>query len=95
MMDLSQMDHQMELKSPIMPESARVSLIAAAIEERRPGVRLDGGDLELVSVEGEGVRVRLKGACVSCSLASQTLGGVRRHLTKVLGAPVRVVPAVG
>lgn len=94
MMDLSHMDHQMTVQSSILPESERVELIAAAIEEMRPGVQLDGGDLELVSVDGEWVRVQLKGACVSCSLASQTLGGIRRHLMKVLGAPVRVVPAV-
>jgi NifU-like protein len=88
------MNDQMELHSPAMPESARMELIAAAIEELRPGVQADGGDLELVSVDGDRVRVRLKGACTTCSLASQTLGGVRRHLMKVLGAPVRVVPAV-
>jgi len=88
------MDHRMELQSSIIPESERMELIAAAIEELRPGVQLDGGDLELVSVDGVWVRVRLKGACVTCSLASQTLGGVRRHLMKVLGAPVRVVPVV-
>jgi hypothetical protein len=54
MMDLSHMDHQMEQQSSIMPESERMDLIAAAIEEMRPGVQLDGGDLELVSVEGNG-----------------------------------------
>jgi len=56
-MDLSHMDHQMEQQSSIMPESERMDLIAAAIEEMRPGLQLDGGDLELVSVEGQWVRV--------------------------------------
>jgi len=88
------MSDQMERHGPAMAESARMELIAAAIEELRPGVQADGGDLELVSVDGDRVRVRLKGACTTCSLASQTLGGVRRHLMKILGAPVRVVPAV-
>ena len=40
MMDLSHMDHQMEQQSSIMPESERMDLIAAAIEEmRRDGAR--------------------------------------------------------
>ena len=53
MMDLSHVDHQMEVQGSILRESERVEMIAAAIEEMRPGVQLDGGDLELVSVEGE------------------------------------------
>lgn len=40
------MDHQMELQTAIMPERERMELIAAAIEEMRPSVRLDGGDLD-------------------------------------------------
>ena len=38
MKDLSQMDHQTELQNPVVSENASVSLIAAAIEELRPGV---------------------------------------------------------
>jgi Fe-S cluster biogenesis protein NfuA len=88
------MDNHIERQDPPVSESARMSLIAAAIEELRPGVQRDGGDIELISVSGDWVKVRLKGACVSCSLASQTLGGVRRYLVKALGVPIRVIPAV-
>lgn len=66
--------------------------VTAIIEEFRPGVQSDGGDLELVAIEGDRIKVKLMGACTSCSLAGQTLGRVRRRLMDVLGRPVMVVP---
>ncbi len=71
----------------------RLERIAAVIESVRPRLQRDGGDISLVSVDGLFVRVRLTGACVSCTLAGQTLGGVRRELMAALNEPVRVVPA--
>ncbi len=76
-----------------MTEAAtRDQIIADTIQQLRPNVQRDGGDLELVAVEGDIIRVRLSGSCTTCSLAGQTLGGVRRQLMTVLGEPVRVVP---
>jgi NifU-like protein len=71
----------------------RLKLIADTIEAVRPRLQRDGGDIELVEVDGLFVRVRLTGACVSCTMAGQTLGGVRRELMAALNEPVRVVPA--
>jgi NifU-like protein len=73
--------------------SERLKLIASTIEAVRPRLQRDGGDIELVEVDGLFVRVRLTGACVSCTMAGQTLGGVRRELMAALNEPVRVVPA--
>ncbi len=70
------------------------ALVAATVETLRPGVQQDGGDLELVKIEGLRIFIKLSGACTTCTLAGQTLGGVRRKLVEVLGIPVRVVPAV-
>jgi Fe-S cluster biogenesis protein NfuA len=67
--------------------------IAAVIESLRPRVQRDNGDLELVKIEQDRVFVRLSGACTTCAFAGQTLGGVRRELVRVLGFPVKVVPA--
>ncbi|MDR0486082.1 MAG: NifU family protein [Elusimicrobiota bacterium] len=40
----------------------------------RPGLQADGGDVELVNVDGDGiVQVRLTGACGSCPMAAMTL----------------------
>src|SRR5690606_32989983 len=47
--------------------------VAAALEEVRPYLRSHGGDVELVTVEGETVYVRLQGACSGCSLSALTL----------------------
>ncbi|MFG1419284.1 NifU family protein [Xanthobacter sp. V0B-10] len=80
---------------PALTDAQRLALIAATIEEVRPVIRADGGDLELVAVRGPRVEVRLTGTCLSCSLAGQTLGGVRRRLMAVLDIPVMVVPLIG
>lgn len=77
-----------------MTEEERLAVIAATIDEIRPNVQNDGGDLHLVGVEGHRVLVRLSGKCLSCALAVQTLGGIRRRLMDALdGEPVMVVPA--
>lgn len=80
---------------PALTEAERFARIAATIAEIRPVIRADGGDLELVAVRGRRVEVRLTGACLSCALAGQTLGGIRRRLMAVLDVPVMVVPLIG
>ena len=41
-----------------------------AIQQVRPSLQADGGDIELISVSDQGkVTVRLKGACGSCPMA--------------------------
>ncbi len=37
--------------------------VAAALDKVRPALQADGGDIELVAIEGTDARVRLKGAC--------------------------------
>jgi Fe-S cluster biogenesis protein NfuA len=56
--------------------------IVEAIDAIRPALQMDGGDIELVGVNEEGVvQVRLTGACDSCSISWLTLkGGVERIL---------------
>ncbi len=76
-----------------MISDPRFEVISSIIDEVRPSVRQDGGDLELVAIEGDRVKVRLTGQCLTCSLAGQTLGGIRRRLMQALGAPVMVIPA--
>ncbi|NLM01151.1 MAG: NifU family protein [Treponema sp.] len=48
--------------------------IKEALEQIRPQLQEDGGDLEFVSLEPNGkVFVRLVGACGSCPMATMTL----------------------
>ncbi len=52
------------------------------IEQIRPNLQADGGDIELIDVTQEGiVKVRLQGACHGCPGAAMTLKmGVERLL---------------
>lgn len=52
--------------------------------EIKPMIERDGGSIELVSIDDNGiVTVRLKGACSKCSASSITLhGGIERILRK-------------
>lgn len=47
--------------------------VSECIEEVRPQLQADGGDIELVEVENDTAKVRLKGACNSCPMSSMTL----------------------
>jgi Fe-S cluster biogenesis protein NfuA len=44
-----------------------------AIEEVRPALQADGGDVSLARIEGGIVYVELKGACEGCPMAGSTL----------------------
>ena len=41
--------------------------------EVRPGLRKDGGDIELIDVDGDFVTVSLRGACKSCAKSQTTI----------------------
>ncbi len=79
-------------KSALTAEQQRIQLVREVIEEVRPNLRRDGGDCELVSIEGSKINVKLTGACVFCKLASATLEGIQARMIEKLGEFVRVVP---
>jgi len=55
--------------------------VEEALEHIRPALQADGGDIELVGIEGGVVKVRLRGACGSCPSALMTLKyGVEERL---------------
>jgi len=58
--------------------------VEAALEEIRPFLQSDGGDISLVSIDNEtSVKVRLEGACVGCSVNQMTLkSGVEMTIKK-------------
>ena len=47
--------------------------VAYALDEVRPAIRADGGDVALIAVEGGTVRLSLHGACRGCPMAQSTL----------------------
>ena len=47
--------------------------VAAVLETVRPNLQADGGDVELVDVVDNVVKVKLQGACHGCPMAAMTL----------------------
>jgi Fe-S cluster biogenesis protein NfuA len=48
--------------------------VEGALEKVRPSLQADGGDVQLVDVDEEGVvKVMLKGACAGCPMSQMTL----------------------
>ena len=62
-----------------------------ALEELRPALKMDGGDVELVGVDGGVVQVRLLGACGGCPMATMTLVGFVEERLKQKVPEVRQV----
>jgi Fe-S cluster biogenesis protein NfuA len=51
------------------------------LEEIRPGIQMDGGDVEFVEIKDDVVYVRLLGACGGCPMAQLTLKeGIERYI---------------
>lgn len=61
-----------------------IDKVKQALEEVRPSLQADGGDIELVEVKEDGtVMVRLQGACAGCPMSQMTLKqGVEAYLKK-------------
>jgi Fe-S cluster biogenesis protein NfuA len=65
--------------------------VSAAIDQIRPSLQADGGDVELVEVVDGVVKVRLKGACSGCPMATMTLkNGIERFLKQQIPEVVSV-----
>lgn len=65
--------------------------VQKAIEKIRPMLQGDGGDIELVAIEGKVVKVKLKGACSGCPMSQMTLkGAVERTIKKEVPEVERV-----
>ena len=62
-----------------------IAIVKVSIEQLRPFLKDDGGDMELIDITEEGiVRVKLLGACSSCSMSVMTLkAGLEEELLKL------------
>ena len=59
--------------------------VESVLETLRPQLMQDGGNVELVDIEDGIVKVRLVGACSSCSSSVMTLKmGIERALKKAI-----------
>jgi len=55
------------------PAGSLAERVAVALEEVRPALLADGGNVELVEIRADEVLVRLTGACRYCPMAPSTL----------------------
>jgi len=65
--------------------------VQKALQELRPNLQADGGDIELLGVENGVVKVKLKGACAGCPMSTMTIQwGVENFLKKKIPEVVKV-----
>jgi NifU-like protein len=76
-----------------MTNLQRIKRIERVLDSIRPQLKRDGGDVELVEVEGNTIFVNMIGACTNCQMASMTIGGIQQRLMEDLGEFIKVVPA--
>jgi len=59
--------------------------VEKVLDEMRPYLMADGGNVELVEIDGPIVRLRLQGACGSCPSSTMTLRmGIERRLREFI-----------
>jgi Fe-S cluster biogenesis protein NfuA len=65
--------------------------IRAKLEEIRGYLKADGGDMDVVSIEGSDVKLKLKGACGGCPHATMTIKqGIERMLREQIDEKITV-----
>ena len=69
----------------------KIALIQDIIEkEIRPRLQADGGDLELIDVDGNRVVVSLRAMCVACPMGGVTLEGIQEKLRELVSEDIVV-----
>jgi NifU-like protein len=75
-----------------MTNLQRIRKIEAVLDAVRPQLKRDGGDIELVDVEGKTIYVNMKGACSGCQMEALTLQGIQQKLMEELKEFIKIVP---
>jgi NifU-like protein len=69
----------------------RIVLIKELLDnEVRPMLQRDGGDLELVDIDGANVIIRMVGHCSGCRAAGFTTGWIQEKLQEIIDADITV-----
>ncbi len=65
--------------------------VEKALDEIRPNIQADGGDVKLISVDNGIVKVKLQGHCVGCPMSALTLKqGIESHIRQRVPEIVKV-----
>nr|WP_255146315.1 NifU family protein [Synechococcus sp. ATX 2A4] len=74
------------------PRALTVENVERVLDELRPYLMADGGNVEIVEIDGPIVKVRLQGACGSCPSSTMTLKmGIERKLRESIPEVSEVV----
>ncbi|MGM0431756.1 MAG: NifU family protein [Spirochaetota bacterium] len=66
--------------------------VKQAINDIRPSLQNDGGDIDFISLDGDTVKVRLVGSCAGCPMSQMTLKqGVERYLREKVSSTLEVI----
>lgn len=72
-----------------------VKKVEEALEQLRPFLHADGGDMELVEITDDAiVKVKLMGACSDCSMSIMTLKAGLEEAIKKAAPEIQAVEAV-
>ena len=67
------------------PRALTIPNVERVLDELRPYLMADGGNVEIVEIDGPIVKVRLQGACGSCPSSTMTLKmGIERKLREAI-----------
>ena len=70
----------------------KMALIQDVVEkEIRPRLQADGGDLDLIDIDGNRVIVGLRGMCIDCPMGNMTINGIESRLKEVTAEEIKVV----
>lgn len=79
------------LKPKRLTNLQKIALIQEVIEtEIRPGLQADGGDVELLDIDGPRVIVALRGMCTGCQMADVTVRGIQAKLGELVSEDIVV-----
>ena len=69
----------------------KIALVQEVIErEVRPVLQADGGDIELIDIEGSKVLIALRGMCTGCVMSDVTIGSVQNKLRELVADDIVV-----
>ena len=79
----------------IIDKQGITAKVLEAMEQLRPFLHADGGDMELVEITDDAiVRVRLMGACSDCSMSFMTLKAGLEDALKSVAPQVKAVESI-
>lgn len=75
----------------IMSLALTTDNVETVLDELRPYLMADGGNVDLIEIEGPTVKLKLQGACGSCPSSAMTLKmGIERRLREKIPEIVEV-----